>query len=753
MERIEGSHTEEQITAAGVETTHSPGQESPTETTESQQVEQQPEAPPAQENVEQAYQMLRRSGDKEVLSQFDPQQQNEIESKQKILTSLAYFIGKDFKIPVQLNQPGAGWHWDFQHNIIRVDPKDLLEKPMDYLRFVISHEGGHRRVSRTEFIPKETWAQPGFSIMMNSIEDPRVNNFVAENYPKFREQMDMSYQMQLEMEQSMKDKAKDELGHQPRFMQASFEYIKQWLKEQNGGFGELSDDLPDEVKEVVAKTLPNAQDSWWRYPSRKEADKSEELITKYAKTSYEINLEEIWPEFKKLVDQDVEDEKMEQKMRDMQKQSGEGEPGEGQPQLPQELKDRLSPEQQQELQGALQQAIDQVHEQQERRRSQQEQPEGGQDQQQEQQEQTAPIDLDSLSEETKQAIRDYIESLPEEVKEELAERARQALQEFENSVSEELRGKLLEDPAEETREQAKVERQTRQSEKTAKELSPEHQAELDKYRELVEKTMEANANVYEEKRREVLETIDKLEDDLRAVFVARRAHMWDSGFRSGKHIDIKRRIQEKAKDVPAMESRAWERREMPQEKDYAISLLVDLSGSMQGEKIDETFKGAIVLSEVLNRLSIDNEILGFNDRIHVFKAFEETMTEEVREKMGAMLSEVSTSRARYNDDGWALEQASERLAKQQASEKFLIPLSDGQPVESPQHSGEEYELENVVERIQKETTQKLIGLGIGRGTGHVEHYYPNSLANVDTKEMSDKLADLIREVIERSDQF
>ena len=93
----------------------------------------------------------------EILEQFTSEQQQEIKEKQRILSSLAYYIGKDFKIPVELNQSGAGWHWDFEHNIIRIDPKDLLEKPMDYLRFVISHEGGHRRISRTDFIPLEEW--------------------------------------------------------------------------------------------------------------------------------------------------------------------------------------------------------------------------------------------------------------------------------------------------------------------------------------------------------------------------------------------------------------------------------------------------------------------------------------------------------------------------------------------------------------------------------------------------------------------
>ena len=61
------------------------------------------------------------------------------------MSSLAFFIGKDYEIPVKLNKPGEGWHWDFKDNIIRIDPIDLLEKPIDYLRFVISHEGGTQK--------------------------------------------------------------------------------------------------------------------------------------------------------------------------------------------------------------------------------------------------------------------------------------------------------------------------------------------------------------------------------------------------------------------------------------------------------------------------------------------------------------------------------------------------------------------------------------------------------------------------------
>jgi len=55
--------------------------------------------------------------------------------------------------------------------------------------------------------------------------------------------------------------------------------------------------------------------------------------------------------------------------------------------------------------------------------------------------------------------------------------------------------------------------------------------------------------------------------------------------------------------------------------------------------------------------------------------------------------------------------------------------------------------------IMEKTDQRLVGLGIGPGTNHVERYYPNSVANVGVREMPDKLADVIREAIANYNTF
>ena len=689
--------------------------------------------------------------EKEILAQFSKKEQKEIRYKQRVLASLAYFIGKDFEIPVELNQPGGGWHWNFKDNKIGIDPQDLLEKPLDYLRYLICHEGSHRRISRTDFIPLETWQQPGFTFMMNAIEDPRVDNFVAENYPKFKELSKTFHDIAIEdLENKYKDESKEKLGHQPRFIRAGFEYLRLWYKETQGETGEISESLPEEVKQVVEKTITSARDSWWRYPLKGEADANDDLIKNYAKVSYEINLEEVWPEFKKLVDEDMKDQKMQESLKDMQ--SKEQQEGKGQG-APEELKDKLSPQEQKELEEAIDKAIEEAKKIEGQSQEERGEPFSGK-----------PIDLDCLSEGLKQKIKEFIDSLPSEKKKELQERAEKEIKALEQKINEELEGRLSETPEQKIGRVSEGEPEAEKTEPVPEqsrsdfdmEQEKQRKKDLEKYKDILEKSLEKDANIYEKYRTEVLPIIDSLENDLREIFVARRASRWKSGFKIGKRIDIKTRIQEKAKGISAVESKSWQKRELPSEKDYAISILIDLSGSMSGQKIKETFKAVIVLSEVLNKLSIKTEILGFNDRLYEYQTFSENFSGEIRENMGGVLQEVdnhSDGRASYNDDGWALQETSKRLARQKASEKFIMVLSDGLPEESSQHKGSEFDLNRVVSQIMQESDQKLIGLGIGSGTGHVEKYYPNSLANINVKEMAEKLADTIREMIVNYQNF
>ncbi|KKQ18686.1 MAG: Cobalamin biosynthesis protein CobT-like protein [Berkelbacteria bacterium GW2011_GWA1_36_9] len=687
--------------------------------------------------------------DSESLPLFSEEQKQEIEQKRQILSSLAYFIGKDFQIPVELNEPGKGWHWDFKENKIRIDPKDLLEKPMDYLRFVISHEGGHRRVSRTDFIPLDTWQKPGFSFMMNAIEDPRDNNFVAESYPKFAEQIPLGYEWLKEMEEKISQKAQEKLGYQPRFKQAGFEYIKQWFREHQGEDLQISEDLPDEVKEVVEKTLASAQDSWWWYPSRTEADSSEELISRYAEKSYEINRDQIWPEFQKLVEKDLEDEKMQELLKDIEQGKGEGQ------ELPQELKDDLTSEEQKALEEAIESASAKATADKKVKQDGEESDEESQ---------LVPINMDSLSEELKQKIKDYLDSLPDDKKQELADKAQKAMKDFEKELAEELEGKLSENPKEKAEREAKESPEPEmpaQEEKGAEKSSwKEGEEAIRKTQEELRRKMEESLeggkiNPYEIALAKVAPLIDALTGDLRDIFVKRKTTKMEAGYRHGRRWNVKKRIQEKAANIPLLKTESREQLESrSEEKDYAVTLLIDLSGSMMGEKIKEAFKSAIVLAETLQNLDIKFEIVGFQDILMEFKQFEDELNDETRVKLNQLQLEVQGNNPNGhnnpgdNDDGVCLSEASSHLADQQPTNKFLIVLSDGRPEASGKSQSQlDRELKAVVQEITQNTDQKLIGIGLLSNA--VTNYYENNLPNVTTEKMVETLGELLRNAIEK----
>lgn len=769
----------------------------------------------------------------EILSKFSPEDQAIISHRFKLLSSLAYYICRDPDLRYELNEPGEGWHWNFIDNIIRFDPLDILERPMDESRFVTAHEGGHSRISRLTGIPKEIWEQPGFSFLTNAIEDPRTNNFLVDAYHKIGEYMKARYehnfQHRIEAElmrdhQEVIEKAQHLLGHKPRFVQAGFEYLWQWYREVLGD-GEvlLSDNLPEEVSDVINQTLEDAQTFWWLYPSYEEAN-DEVLIQRYADESYKVNRDNIWPLFQKLVEMDIQDQVVQQGLQDIRdKQEGKSQGGipfplgnqssssnGGSHDLPDPLTDTLTDEEESQIEKAIEKSkgtprnglpSDEGFSGQEKLKPEVNGEEltnkGDIDNSDFSKGNTSiglepgdtpgikfdkngeikipfglepgdtpgvtlgndfelpigmkprPIDLETIPPELREKLYKYFNSLEGDYSESLRDRAEEAVKGFEAAALDIFGVKFADDPGkkEERGEDSSPE------EVNAKvytgDLSDDDQADLDIFRAVLERELKKDKNLYEKYRREVLKLIDKLENKLRKIFLERKSKRNTKGQRRGKRISIKKRIREKTMGIPATRTRAFERNKLPKERDYAITVLVDLSSSMDGEKILETFKALIVLTEVLSKLSIKLEVIGFNTKLYDFLTFDQKMGDDIREEMSVILEAPSG----MTDLGWAVAQASERLSKRREREKFLIVLSDGKPEPSKLHPESKYKLETVVEDVEENTDNKLIGLGVGPGTEHVEEYFTFNLANVSAIEMSQVLSKLILDVIENYDLY
>ena len=627
--------------------------------------------------------------DKEVIERFER------------FKNMARVIGEDFDMKVEIGKQ-PGWRYIFKPvNKIEIDPKDIKEKGLDYCFGSTSHEGSHRKISRIDFIPKKIWQERGFSFLMNAVEDPRVNNWVSEKYEGAKDWLEKVYKQDLSAEERSSEIAKQKMGYVPKHIQFGLEVIRYWHT------GKFSEKLPKEVKEALEKTIKYAELAYQNTPET--TNPSEEEISKAAQRTYKIVYSAIWPEYQKLVDKALEDEKMRQTIKDLiekgeiKLEDGEGKDGEPLPldELPEDLKKKLQKKIKEKL--------------------------------------------DSISEEERKKIEESAEK-----------KAGEILDDLEEKENKELKGKLSEQPETKSEEKERKEKEEEEA-KRKKDLE-------EKIKE-IERKMEKEKTEYQKAYESVKPYIDKVAEDIVNLFVFKRWPQFKKSF-PGQKMRLKGAFKYASqKDYREL----FERRLKEERKDFAVSLLVDLSGSMGGQKIEETFKGAVLFAEALERVksvlgNLKISIYGFQDDLIKYKGFDEKLDDKIKEEMSMMEAEVGNNgehnQASYNNDGYCLDKVSKLLEETESENKFLFVLSDGEPESDNKHhiqgygkSTEDEELLTVVKNISEKTNQKLLGIGLGPGTEHVEEFYSKKFKNVDNlpnigvKDLADKLASKLEELI------
>lgn len=191
--------------------------------------------------------------------------------------------------------------------------------------------------------------------------------------------------------------------------------------------------------------------------------------------------------------------------------------------------------------------------------------------------------------------------------------------------------------------------------------------------------------------------------------------------------------------------------------DTAVTLLIDMSGSMNGRKAIEAMRAAFVFAESLTKVGVPIEVLGFtSDRergiggysrdgiidIPVFKSFKESMSASMWKV--ALSANATLSRAGGNNaDGDSLLHAWHRLRKRPEPRKVLVVFSDGQPHTSG--SGDERShLKRVVAML---TVQGCECFGIGIMDKSVEHYYPQYITIDNAEELATKAGAFLKDLL------
>jgi cobaltochelatase CobT len=204
--------------------------------------------------------------------------------------------------------------------------------------------------------------------------------------------------------------------------------------------------------------------------------------------------------------------------------------------------------------------------------------------------------------------------------------------------------------------------------------------------------------------------------------------------------------------------------------DTIVSLLIDHSGSMRGQPILLAARAVMVASDLLRGLGATQEVLGFttvrwkggasrekwvsagrslypgrlNDLLHIVycRAGQRLGAREC----SAMLRE---DLLKENIDGEAIEWAASRLRQRKESQRYLIVLSDGAPVDDSTlyENGDAYlerHLLSVIHGIAQAGDIQLAAIGIGHDVGR---YYSRSITVAAPEELEGVMLRLIEQLL------
>lgn len=730
-----------------------------------------------------------------------------------LLKVIAQRVGGDFGMTVRIGKTGEGSFFNPEDASITFDPLHIKENP-SLARFVAGHEGAHRaitpgpqKIGLSQEDTERLYSQLGFGYLQNIIEDPAVNDWLAGRFPGLAGDMEGVYNGQFEKENAAFltpeiQKIMQRLGHVPRFVQFGSEIMRDWFQ------GRFSTTLDPDVYEALKKTIDAARKSRTTIPDPLRRSKAQIIGT--AQTRFKINTSEIWPEMKKLIEQDLHIEEIRQMLNNLRKkqeeikekqkelesaeEKGDREGAESLKREIEELKketrplDEMDKDAREEINKKIEEAIEELEKdlQEDRKKKEdaiqekqsdidkknkelqelekqldsgdemdadskesikkqieqkkeeiQKQEEikknlereledikhseekgeegegqqpggelGGEDdsesigdpvsgggsgrgrtsnkkstEQQPGGERGVgePLPYDELSQKTKEELEKALEKTPQEKREEYQKKGKEELEDLEDKINEELSSKLN------PNKQPKHHEDSMPTSRSSPELQEDESDVSKRLLKELERVRKEKMTPYERAREEVVGLIDDLYRRLRKILKPEEEGEEESGYASGSQPDFSR-IMSAERDI-SQRQKIWMRENEPTKKDFRFWHLLDVSGSMEGERIQEALKGFIVAGEAIDRLEnlnageskIRQGITAFHKRVFPIKKPNERFTKEVTDVLSTMPNRVHDDDAGTNTFKGTRESYDEMKKDLGESGNYILTFSDGRP--------------------------------------------------------------------------
>lgn len=298
--------------------------------------------------------------------------------------------------------------------------------------------------------------------------------------------------------------------------------------------------------------------------------------------------------------------------------------------------------------------------------------------------------------------------------------AKEALSKFDDAIRE-----ALQSAADKQNEAPKAQELIKRD--SDKERAQEHEAE--KLAEFQEGTKHLRENIkrdlspYLQYYMEVSDKVDEVYGRLVDVYIPNSHFGWDRGHPSGASLDMTGAMRFQLTNSD--HNKIFNRRIDPQRADISIAVMIDRSGSMDGQKIKEAIKAALFSKELFQRLGIDCACIGFSDDQEILLDFEDRTEEYDNQErlMAGLTLEGGTQ------DASALDFAATLLREQSSKSKAIVMISDAQSGEAPR-------LSQVVKNIEAEGIA-IIHFGIGADTSDQGRFYTKSFGDLSTRDGAD----------------
>jgi hypothetical protein len=226
--------------------------------------------------------------------------------------------------------------------------------------------------------------------------------------------------------------------------------------------------------------------------------------------------------------------------------------------------------------------------------------------------------------------------------------------------------------------------------------------------------------------------IDHLVGIVQSLFPPTRNRTWEGPRNCGVRIRI--RAVPQAEASPQQASKIWERRSPPMRPKPHLTVLIDRSGSMDGERMTAAFAGCVLVSEVCHRAQIPFSLFTFSNHCEQVIPWETALDNLQRGRMGGLAEAASGG----TDMTEALRKVATHLSKSPHSHRVLIVLGDG--------NDEGNEIAAMARRIAQSGVH-LVGLGVGPDTRGMSDCIPNARTCLQPGSIPKALAAALEEAV------